>query len=121
MQQPREPTYRDDARSRRKNSWVWCQKRGQRAEAEMAAAVARGVARVARPALARAATLAPVARLPAVAPRCVSRFSTGTDSHDDFKPKVKAVATDEVQELIAKAVEASPVMLFMKGTPMQVR
>jgi monothiol glutaredoxin len=41
-----------------------------------------------------------------------------TDSHDDFKPKVKAEkATQTVQEHIEQDIEQNPVMVYMKGVP----
>ena len=41
------------------------------------------------------------------------------DSHDDFKPKKKAVPAgmDEVVKLIDSQVKENDVMLYMKGTP----
>jgi len=48
----------------------------------------------------------------------VRRF---TDSHDDFKPKKKEVASEmkDVLGLIEKQVKEHDIMLFMKGTPSQ--
>lgn len=42
-----------------------------------------------------------------------------SDSHDDFKPKKKAVelGDSEIQTLIGEFVEKNKVLLFMKGTP----
>lgn len=42
------------------------------------------------------------------------------DSHDDFKPKKKAVVPDgleDVTAMIDEQVKTNPVMLYMKGTP----
>jgi monothiol glutaredoxin len=46
-------------------------------------------------------------------------FSTEDDSHDDFKPKKKAIPTglEEVIALIDSQVKENDVMLYMKGTP----
>ena len=48
-------------------------------------------------------------------------LSTTTDSHDDFKPKRKAIpeGMKEVLSLIDSQVKGNPVMLYMKGTPSQ--
>jgi hypothetical protein len=44
-------------------------------------------------------------------------FSADDDSHDDFKPKRKAVPDSmaEVHKLIEDQVKENPVMLYMKG------
>ena len=49
----------------------------------------------------------------------LSKHFLNTDSHDDFKPKKKAVpeGVEEVMKLIDKQVKENPVMLYMKGTP----
>lgn len=47
-------------------------------------------------------------------------FSGDSDSHDDFKPKVKSVVAEglsDVMKLVAKQTTENPVMLYMKGTP----
>jgi glutaredoxin-related protein len=51
----------------------------------------------------------------------LTRLLSG-DSHDDFKPKKKAVLPDlsdgdAVQALIDEHVKSHPVLLYMKGTP----
>eukprot|EP00190_Bangiopsis_sp_CCMP1999_P004502 CAMPEP_0198733466 /NCGR_PEP_ID=MMETSP1475-20131203/45945_1 /TAXON_ID= ORGANISM="Unidentified sp., Strain CCMP1999" /NCGR_SAMPLE_ID=MMETSP1475 /ASSEMBLY_ACC=CAM_ASM_001111 /LENGTH=164 /DNA_ID=CAMNT_0044496771 /DNA_START=93 /DNA_END=587 /DNA_ORIENTATION=+ len=45
--------------------------------------------------------------------------ATDVESDDDFKPQVKKVAKEEnsIQKEIAKIVQESPVVLFMKGLP----
>ncbi|CAM6121512.1 unnamed protein product [Calypogeia fissa] len=41
-----------------------------------------------------------------------------TDSHDDFKPKVKAEkATQSVHDNIEQDIKNNPVMVYMKGVP----
>lgn len=44
-----------------------------------------------------------------------------SESHDDFKPKMKSATEgmDDVLKLIEKQVKENPVMLYMKGTPQQ--
>lgn len=54
-------------------------------------------------------------------PPVLTRLLSG-DSHDDFKPKKKAVLPDlsdgdAVQALIDEHVKSHPVLLYMKGTP----
>ena len=60
-------------------------------------------------------------KLRAVAHRAVpSSFRLfSNDSHDDFKPKKKDVATEmkDVLALIEKQVKEHDILLFMKGTP----
>lgn len=46
------------------------------------------------------------------------RFATTEpDSHDDFKPKLKAPATGDVESQIKEKITTSDVHVFMKGTP----
>mmetsp|Transcript_101857 Transcript_101857/g.283730 ORF Transcript_101857/g.283730 Transcript_101857/m.283730 type:complete len:200 (+) Transcript_101857:163-762(+) len=55
-------------------------------------------------------------------PPLEASFSSAADSesHDDFKPKVKVSGdVESMQTLIDGAVKGNRVMLFMKGTPMQ--
>mmetsp|Transcript_17426 Transcript_17426/g.17515 ORF Transcript_17426/g.17515 Transcript_17426/m.17515 type:complete len:155 (+) Transcript_17426:57-521(+) len=44
-----------------------------------------------------------------------------SDSHDDFKPKVKKIpeGEEEVMKLIEEQVKGNDVLLYMKGTPEQ--
>ena len=45
----------------------------------------------------------------------------GSDTHDDFKPKVKSIpsSSDDVLALIKEQVTTNDIVLYMKGTPSQ--
>lgn len=42
------------------------------------------------------------------------QFSTDQDSHDDFKPQVKAAAAGDVEQTIEKDINSHDVFIYMK-------
>ncbi|KAL4420842.1 hypothetical protein ABPG75_010498 [Micractinium tetrahymenae] len=44
-------------------------------------------------------------------------FSTDADSHDDFKPQVKAAPAGDVEATIEKDIASHDVFIYMKGVP----
>lgn len=50
----------------------------------------------------------------------VRKFSSGDESHDDFKPQQRKIISngmDDTMKLIENQVKQNPVMLYMKGVP----
>lgn len=47
----------------------------------------------------------------------VRAFSSEPDSHDDFKPQVKAAAAGSVEAVIEEDISSHDVFLYMKGVP----